>query len=412
MTNQLDELLRCPVCRDFYQAAMSLPCLHSFCSLCIRRYLQSTQKCPSCHLAVDGPHVLKKNALLEDVVEAYSKYSAELERPEAISVPTESVATQTESISPVNKVLVNSGGRVTRLSANPRSKRVLILSDDDGDGGNPKPIHSRSNSSDDDFLPDSQPRSIRRLPERQSQSQKQAINDDDDVIVVLSSKSPSPQTHGAAKTTSSSLLDPDRICELQPQGDDLVSCPICSRSVLAKKLNSHIDANCNTDIYHTQPKLLSETSSSHLLPLFMKNCEPKQKPAAMATQRKAAVVYNFLTDAKIRRLLADEGLPTNGDKSTIIKRHKEWILRYNSNLDLKTPKPLNQLRKGLLEWERVSSEAAKASKGNSQPSVVNNQELWISEHMRNYGGQFQELIDDLRKRKAAKTQKSSVLGNS
>ncbi len=39
----LDQTMRCPICTEFYRAPVTLlPCLHSFCSLCIRNHLRST----------------------------------------------------------------------------------------------------------------------------------------------------------------------------------------------------------------------------------------------------------------------------------------------------------------------------------------------------------------------------------
>jgi E3 ubiquitin-protein ligase RAD18 len=45
----LDEHLRCPICKEFFETAMILAtCSHTFCSLCIRRSLSAEEFCPSC----------------------------------------------------------------------------------------------------------------------------------------------------------------------------------------------------------------------------------------------------------------------------------------------------------------------------------------------------------------------------
>lgn len=44
-----DEHLRCPICKELFNATMILnTCSHSFCALCIRRSLSTEQICPKC----------------------------------------------------------------------------------------------------------------------------------------------------------------------------------------------------------------------------------------------------------------------------------------------------------------------------------------------------------------------------
>lgn len=47
--SNLDEHLRCPICKEFFDTTMILStCSHSFCALCIRRSLTAEQICPKC----------------------------------------------------------------------------------------------------------------------------------------------------------------------------------------------------------------------------------------------------------------------------------------------------------------------------------------------------------------------------
>lgn len=63
--------LRCEVCKDFYQTPMVTTCDHTFCSLCIRRILSQTSKCPLC-LSATQESKLRKCSALEGVIEAFS----------------------------------------------------------------------------------------------------------------------------------------------------------------------------------------------------------------------------------------------------------------------------------------------------------------------------------------------------
>lgn len=68
----VESALRCRVCRDFYKTPMITTCLHTFCSICIRRSLASDGKCPACR-APDQESKLRWNGALDEVVDAYAK---------------------------------------------------------------------------------------------------------------------------------------------------------------------------------------------------------------------------------------------------------------------------------------------------------------------------------------------------
>ncbi|KAJ2821457.1 E3 ubiquitin-protein ligase rad18, partial [Coemansia sp. 'formosensis'] len=67
----LDQLLRCPVCKEYFTTAMvTANCGHTFCSLCVRRCLTQETKCPSCR----GPLTeseLNPNRLIDSVVHTF-----------------------------------------------------------------------------------------------------------------------------------------------------------------------------------------------------------------------------------------------------------------------------------------------------------------------------------------------------
>lgn len=77
---ELDDSLRCHICKDFATAPMLATCCeHTFCSLCIRRQFANTHKCPMCARPVGSEnHVLKKNRELELAIEAFVDIRAQL----------------------------------------------------------------------------------------------------------------------------------------------------------------------------------------------------------------------------------------------------------------------------------------------------------------------------------------------
>ena len=46
---QLENILICPICYEVMANPTSTPCLHVFCSICVRKYLQFKQECPRCY---------------------------------------------------------------------------------------------------------------------------------------------------------------------------------------------------------------------------------------------------------------------------------------------------------------------------------------------------------------------------
>lgn len=72
----IDETLRCHICKEFFTAPMITGCGHTFCSLCIQRYLTNTsQRCPTC-MQEQQISQLRKNVTVETLVEHFSAHRA------------------------------------------------------------------------------------------------------------------------------------------------------------------------------------------------------------------------------------------------------------------------------------------------------------------------------------------------
>src|SRR5277367_613563 len=66
----LESALRCQVCKDFFNTPMMTSCSHTFCSLCIRRYLSQEGRCPACRTA-DQELKLRRNWVVEELVNGF-----------------------------------------------------------------------------------------------------------------------------------------------------------------------------------------------------------------------------------------------------------------------------------------------------------------------------------------------------
>ncbi|KAG7472475.1 hypothetical protein MATL_G00109300 [Megalops atlanticus] len=67
----VDNLLRCPICFDYLNISMmAQQCSHTFCSLCIRKFLSYKSQCPVCNVAITELD-LRNNRILDDIVRSF-----------------------------------------------------------------------------------------------------------------------------------------------------------------------------------------------------------------------------------------------------------------------------------------------------------------------------------------------------
>ncbi|KAA8570723.1 hypothetical protein EYC84_000118 [Monilinia fructicola] len=138
----VDSLLRCQVCKDFFTTPMITSCSHTFCSLCIRRCLNNDSKCPTCRTN-DQEVKLKSNAAIEDLVEAFKRARPavlELARKPSVEHANTSpkrkrdISNLDELEDQANKRTRSSARRATRrLESAEAAEEVIVIDDVDGD---------------------------------------------------------------------------------------------------------------------------------------------------------------------------------------------------------------------------------------------------------------------------------------
>ncbi|KAF8894717.1 hypothetical protein BD779DRAFT_859472 [Infundibulicybe gibba] len=172
--------------------------------------------------------------------------------------------------------------------------------------------------------------------------------------------------------------------------DEFVTCPLCNASVKLKRINEHMDRNCD--------QLGSVEQAGN------KNSKQKEWGKIMGQSGKGKAndddafplpkaSYGTLKDKKIREMLSEHGLPTHGERSACIQRHQRWVILYNANLDRAVAhrKTKGELRKDLKRWE---DERNKKSK-----TVVDD----IMAYEKNNKSEFARLIEATRSRQVTKS---------
>ncbi|KMQ87161.1 e3 ubiquitin-protein ligase rad18-like protein [Lasius niger] len=75
----IDKLLQCGICYEYMDTSMITSCSHSYCSLCIRKYLHYKTQCPTCFEETFEKD-LRKNKLLDEVIIHYLNFKDKLEK--------------------------------------------------------------------------------------------------------------------------------------------------------------------------------------------------------------------------------------------------------------------------------------------------------------------------------------------
>lgn len=72
----LEDKMKCPICKEIINGAVILECGHSYCSLCLRKYLEYKEECPTCRIHTDDGKIIK-NSILEDLCRFYINHKNE-----------------------------------------------------------------------------------------------------------------------------------------------------------------------------------------------------------------------------------------------------------------------------------------------------------------------------------------------
>ncbi|KAI9328216.1 hypothetical protein DFJ73DRAFT_128881 [Zopfochytrium polystomum] len=419
----IELLLRCPICKEMFEAPTSLPCRHMFCSTCVRRHLQIKDECPSCNLKCkNGVVDLRACTALDAIVDVFRKGRPDLlqsvrgTQPTGPPVPALQHRSQPQPPEPAATTPkpLRRPSSINRMDADPEPD------DDDfeSDYAVPRAPNRALATPNEKPQPTPTPRSALKRNRTSSQS-------DDGCAASSISAAPAPMSH---VTASSSLAEPSP--EKFGRVDDIVNCPVCNKKVKNVNVSVHIDTNCTSLVHDPygssaanvflsrrtpstmNSPILRPTSSSKAggnsggaaapkpvsassflaattttststtstatatAPIFPATSvvathpplpplplPPPAPPPAVAMARKPVVDYQQLKIPKMRQLLQEDGLRATGDWSAMKQRHAEFVLRFNANLDRAVPRPVEEVRRAVEKWEDERLAAAAAASG-------------------------------------------------
>ncbi|KIY66055.1 hypothetical protein CYLTODRAFT_491794 [Cylindrobasidium torrendii FP15055 ss-10] len=208
-----------------------------------------------------------------------------------------------------------------------------------------------------------------RHPPLPPKKRKRSEPVEDDEIVELSSETSPPRSSPPA---------------------DATLCPMCNKPASEAEINRHLDSGCPAAVQPSNKK--GSSSKDEWSKLMSGRTKSLAKGKGRATDSDdepsplPKVSYDTLKDRQIKELLSEQGLPTTGDRQLLIKRHQQWVIMYNSNLDKKVTVRTTQakLKADLARWLEKHAMSAK-------PVVED-----VQAHQRKYGKEFAALTASAR----------------
>nr|XP_022299381.1 glutamic acid-rich protein-like [Crassostrea virginica] len=354
---EIDSLLRCPICFDFMHTAMLIPeCSHTFCSFCIRQHLSHTNQCPVCnHGACENN--LRNNRLVDDLILQFKSIrSLLLEATKKQSYGKEDSSQQMnktvlQETKPTNDFPVLKKRKLPAIN----DDVIDLISEDGEEKEDPGSLGNKENDLGVDLeILTPRAKSSALVSERDRES--------------------------ATPTNQRSSLQG----MFSPSPKQMVPCPVCRISLRESAMNDHLDV-CLAG---------SEKKSA------LRKHTPKRKPMAK-------LVYNLMSERDIKKKLKELGLSTAGDKKTLIRRHHDFVMLYNSECDSFKPRSVPEIVKEVEKMEEIrlknmTDKNRLVIEKNSSPATIEKaQKIYMKKHK----SHFSNLIAETKKRMREKNVK-------
>ncbi|CAL9727985.1 postreplication repair E3 ubiquitin-protein ligase Rad18p [Monosporozyma unispora] len=345
---QLDTLLRCHICKDFLKIPVLTPCGHTFCSLCIREYINNSAKCPLC-LTELRESMLRSEFLVNEITECYTNL-----RPSLL-----------ECLQKVKEKNV-----VTELVND--SSLIEIDSDPDIEMG-----ESQTVSNDDIQIVGSHeasnkfPSSPKKISKPNGAVNKKSRSTVESMFSKTSKTVKSP-TQQLAQCPICQEFFPLRVLERSHLDEclnlqSLGKLPKRSKPTIIKSkstLSSSMKkvSNSTTDTrFQSSNRSKSSSSSSHssnspspqpkddisYVSKYLSSSSNTQKE-----ERLPKLDHTTLSMTQLRQKLANLGLPSAGSRKNLIDRYSHYEIIWNSNFcDSLSPIDVSDLKRQLASWE-------------------------------------------------------------
>ncbi|KAI0094075.1 hypothetical protein BDY19DRAFT_920684 [Irpex rosettiformis] len=292
----LDEVLRCTICRELFEAPVTVNCSHGhcFCSLCIREQMNTKQECPLCRQTIAEVYI-RRNPIVEDILGAWK-----LSRPFILKLLEE------------------------RNSSPPATP----------------PTHSVT---------------LQSIPSSLSKRRRRMSSSSDDEIVEL----PGPSEMRQALQKSDVKITSSRTSSRKPMVQCPICRKEMTEDIINRHLDDNCKPLSTIRSPTPKKRKIQTQEWSRLFgnDSFANKGKARSKPLPELDIKEAEslpkMAYDTVTAKTIRERLSEYSLPTEGEKPALAARHLRWITMFNANLDASPSerKTLQQLRKELRKRE-------------------------------------------------------------
>ncbi|NXR69443.1 RAD18 ligase, partial [Rhadina sibilatrix] len=346
----VDNLLRCGICFDYFSIAVIIPqCSHSYCSLCIRKFLSYKTQCPMCCVAVSESD-LKNNRILDDLVKSFNSARQQLLQLVLDAPPSQS---------PPGRGQCPAAGSHCSPDSQPDSKE----------------LPGRDTLRKDEVCTSTKAGGLAWTGQKGFKTEED--HDLDSASAEVGGKDNKVGSQEIPGCTESHEKPSTSVVK----GDNKkVECPVCEVAVLEQYINKHLDS-CLT----REEKKDSLRSSAHKRKLMSK------------------VVYNLLSDRDLRKKLKEHGLSTSGTRQQLVKRHQEFVHMYNAQCDSLNPKSVAEVVKELEKNEKIRVQLECHKPGENSLTFTKDQteeeiDEIHAEYRNKHRSEFKFLVNQVNKR--------------
>ncbi|CCH62894.1 hypothetical protein TBLA_0I02360 [Henningerozyma blattae CBS 6284] len=366
--SQLDSLLRCHICKDFLKIPVLTPCGHTFCSLCIRGYLNKEPKCPLC-LNELRESMLRSEFLVSELVKCYNSI-----RPDLLDKLRVIEATDNDDVS------------LIEVASDKESNAVIVDLENEenlANDTNSVPVLENDIEITATYNIRNKKRNFSEFTDCNSQKKINSSSKSDVFSSPNTAECPICHEFYPIKILERTHLDecltnqtlgissPKKLKTESPQRQKpLRSLKLRSSTIPSRNITSSITKSSKSRFFGSVGKnsksisykdlpssktrnftsTLAKTENNEIS--HVENYLKSSKSRNEDYQRLPKVNFTSMTISQIKQKLLSLNLPINGSRQLLINRYNHYEMIWNSNFhDSLSPVEESELRRQLTSWE-------------------------------------------------------------
>ncbi|KAJ5760551.1 DNA repair protein (RadR) [Penicillium odoratum] len=183
--------------------------------------------------------------------------------------------------------------------------------------------------------------------------------------------------------------------------DGMTTCPVCEQAMRIEAVNGHID-RCLAEMGAAESPARQKPTAFGVL-------QQQQNLPTKQLDRLPTLNYDLMTQSQLRKKFKDLGIPIEGAKDLMKRRHTEWVNLWNANCDSQNPKSRMQLLRELRIWE--DTQGGGSTLAVSDRNTVTSKEFDAVGWSTNHNDDFKRLIASARRKTDAQV-RSTIPGAS